>query len=45
MTMTSGVVPTGSILDTIVQDKQDALERRKKMEPESLLRGRLRDLD
>jgi indole-3-glycerol phosphate synthase len=43
--VTSGVRPTGSILDRIVADKREALERKKQVEPESALLGRLRDLD
>ncbi len=42
---TSGVMPTNSILDRIVADKQEQLARRKQMEPEHLLERRLRDLD
>jgi len=44
MTM-SGVMPTNSILDRIVEDKREQLERRKQAEPESVLEHRLRNLD
>lgn len=41
----SGVVPTNSILDTIIADKQEQLARRKQLEPEAMLARRLRELD
>lgn len=41
----SGVRPTGSILDRIVEDKRADVERKKQEEPEETLLKRLRDFD